>query len=93
MGIVEGDVGWRDAIAFSLNVDVPGSDVADGKDVGLIVKNVALLSKILAAADGLAAHRHGVRNEIQTQHVRGFTIESRIGDRSPAIRDLRNGGE
>ena len=90
MRIVEGDIGRRDSITFSLNVHIPGSCVADVKRMGRIVKGITLFCEFLPPADGFTPDRYRVRNEIQTQHVRGFIIERRIRDRSPAISDFRN---
>jgi hypothetical protein len=75
MGIVECHVSRWDAVTLSLNVYVPGGYMTDREDMGGVVKSIALLGKILAAAGGLAAHGYEVRNKIQTQHLRRFLIK------------------
>ena len=88
MGIVEGDIGGRDEIALTLNVDVAGSGVTDGEGVSGVVEGVALLVEVFAASDGFSADGYGVGDKIQAQNIGGVGVERGIGDRAGAVGDF-----
>src|SRR5437016_5909600 len=88
MWVVERDVGRRHATTLPLNVDVSRTYVANRKRVGRIVEGVSLLSEILTPANCFAPNGDRIGDKIEAKHVGGISVESRIGNRTCAIRDL-----
>jgi hypothetical protein len=62
MGIVEGDVGGRDAVALSLDVDVAGSGVAAGEGVSGGVEGVVLLFEVFARGRCCRLYESGAKS-------------------------------